>query len=829
MTDAPILEMRNISKAFGGVQALRDVSFSCRKGEVHALVGENGAGKSTLIKILAGAYQADGGEIVFKGQRYAGFTAREAMATGISIIYQELNLVQFMTVAENIFLGREPRNRLGIIDTRRMAKESADLLNRLGIQLSPSAHIGDLTVASQQMVEIAKALSQNADLIVMDEPSAILAGQELDSLFAIIRSLVEQGVTIIYISHRLNEIFEIADDVTVLKDGQVVGAQPISEVTRARLIQMMVGRPLEEIFPRATRPRGTPVLTATNVTTERLPHPASLTLYEGEILGLAGMVGAGRTEVARALFGADALRSGKILLKDTLIQPRSPKEAVEAGLALVPEDRKTQGLFLEQSIRSNITLSSLDKLTRFGVIQRGRETETIQRAQSELSINMASPELEAQYLSGGNQQKVVLAKWLQTSPSVIIFDQPTRGVDVGAKFEIYQLMRQLAERGVAILMISSELPEILGMSDRILVMHERQIVAELARDQASEERIVELATTGSQAESKPALSAITSYPSERGGLRVPPGLRRHASLLIVYGLILILGIYASLSSPNFLTNRNIFNVLRTGAFLGTVAIAETFVIISGGIDLSVGSVIKLSVLMSAILLNGKLEKIGVAVVATLAMGAVVGLVNGLLITKVRIAPFIVTLGTYSILRGIAYTVTTTPVGKAAPGFLRLYDLKVGPVPLLVIFLALLILAGIFVLRRTAFGRYIYAIGGNEQVARLSGIRVDWVKIGVYVLCSTLAALTGLLYLTRAGVGDPVTGEGAELQAITAVILGGTSLFGGQGGLIGTLGGVLLMGLTNNVLVILNVSSWYQDLIQGLVIVGAVALYKQKRR
>jgi ribose transport system ATP-binding protein len=504
MTDTPILEMLNISKAFGGVQALRDVSFSCRKGKVHALLGENGAGKSTLIKILAGAYQADSGEIVFKGQRYTGFTAREAIATGISIIYQELNLVQLMTVAENIFLGREPSNRVGVIDTQRMTKESAALLERLRIPLSPSAQIGDLTVASQQMVEIARALSQNADLIVMDEPSAILAGQELDSLFATIRSLIEQGVTIIYISHRLNEVFEIADDVTVLKDGRVVGVQPIGEVTRARLIQMMVGRPLEEIFPRATRSRGAPVLSATNVTTERLPRPASLTLHEGEILGLAGMVGAGRTEVARALFGADPLRSGDIRLKGALIQPRSPRQAVEAGMALVPEDRKTQGLFLEQSIRSNITLSSLNKLTRFGVIQRGLETATIRRAQRELSIVMASPELEAQYLSGGNQQKVVLAKWLQTSPSVIIFDEPTRGVDVGAKFEIYQLMRQLAERGVAILMISSDLVEILGMSDRILVMHERRIVAELARDQASEERIIELATTGSQTEMKPA-------------------------------------------------------------------------------------------------------------------------------------------------------------------------------------------------------------------------------------------------------------------------------------------------------------------------------------
>jgi ribose/xylose/arabinose/galactoside ABC-type transport system permease subunit len=325
------------------------------------------------------------------------------------------------------------------------------------------------------------------------------------------------------------------------------------------------------------------------------------------------------------------------------------------------------------------------------------------------------------------------------------------------------------------------------------------------------------------------VSAVASSPPERGRLRVPPGLRRHASTLIVYGLILVLGVYASLLSPNFLTERNIFNVLRTAAFLGTVAIGETLVIISGGIDLSAGSVIKLAVLMSAILMDGKPENIAVAIAATLAMGAVVGLINGFLIAKARIAPFIVTLGAYSILRGVSYTVTTKPVGRASPSFLRLYDLKFGPVPLLVIFLVLLIGAGIFVLRRTAFGRYLYAVGGNEQVARLSGIRIDRVKIGVYMLCSTLAALTGLLYLARSGVGDPVVGEGAELQAITAVILGGTSLFGGQGGLVGTLGGVLLMGLTNNVLVLLNISSWYQELIQGLIIVGAVALYKQQRR
>ena len=306
-------------------------------------------------------------------------------------------------------------------------------------------------------------------------------------------------------------------------------------------------------------------------------------------------------------------------------------------------------------------------------------------------------------------------------------------------------------------------------------------------------------------------------------------LRRHASLLVVYGLILVISVYTTLSSSTFLTDRNVFNVLRQATFLGTVSIGETFVILSGGIDLSVGSVIKLAVLMSGILMDGKPENIGLAVAATLAMGAVVGLVHAFLITRLRIAPFIATLGTYSVLRGIAYTITMTPKGRAAPGFLRLYDIKIGPVPLLVIFLAVLLAVGVFILRRTSFGRHIYAVGGSEQVARLSGIHVDRVKVGVYVLCSMLAALTGLLYLTRAGIGDPVTGEGAELQAITAVILGGTSLFGGVGGLIGTFGGVLLIGLTNNILVVLNVTQWYQDLIEGVVIVGAVALYKQKRQ
>jgi ribose transport system ATP-binding protein len=500
-----ILEMQNISKSFGGVHALQKVSFACRRGAVHALVGENGAGKSTLIKILAGAYQADDGEIVYKGRCYTRLTTREALDNGIRVIYQELNLLPDMTVAENIFLGHEPSTRLGVIDGRRMVEQSVALLRQLGVYIDPYTVVGDLTVAGQQMVEIAKALSERAELIVMDEPSAILAGHELESLFATIRTLTAQGVTIIYISHRLNEIFQIADEVTVLKDGRVVGTAPIEQVTRSELIQMMVGRSLDEVFPPGSDRIGKPVLVVDHLYAGKLVRNISLTLHAGEIVGLAGMVGSGRTELARALFGADPIDSGVMTINGAPLHLRSPRHAITAGLALAPEDRKSQGLLLEQPIRANITLTILKRLARFGFLQRSDETAIVDKARQALAIQMSSPDQQVQLLSGGNQQKVVLAKWLETQPALIIFDEPTRGIDVGAKFEIYQLMRQLAEQGVAILMISSELPEILGMSDRILVMHNGEIAGELARDAATEQKIVELATTGRLHTEAPAL------------------------------------------------------------------------------------------------------------------------------------------------------------------------------------------------------------------------------------------------------------------------------------------------------------------------------------
>ncbi len=492
-----ILEMRNISKSFSGVHALKDVSIRCKPGQVYALVGENGAGKSTLMKILAGAYKADSGEIIYKGQLREQASAGEIIDSGISIIYQELALVQQMSVAENIFLGREPRYALGILNLKELHQGAIALLARLGIQLDTHLPVSELTVAQRQLVEIAKALSQDADLIVMDEPSAILAGEELDQLFRIIAALVEQGVTIIYISHRLEEVFRIADEVTVLKDGELVDTRTIDQLDRPTLVEMMVGRPLDEIFPQTEHEQGELVLVAEDIATDTILEGASLELYAGEILGIAGMVGSGRTELARALFGADALTSGKIaLVGNKSVSWSNPAQAIQSGLVLVPEDRKSQGLFTSLSVRINVTLPILSRVTRFGVLQSQAEDEIVEQATERLSIVMASADQEAQYLSGGNQQKVVLAKWLETNPTVVILDEPTRGVDVGAKFEIYKLMRLLNDRGIAIVMISSELPEVIGMSDRILVMNDGRIVGEMTQMEATEAGIIELATMG---------------------------------------------------------------------------------------------------------------------------------------------------------------------------------------------------------------------------------------------------------------------------------------------------------------------------------------------
>ncbi len=494
---APVLQMRGITKTYPGVRALESVDLDVRAGEVHALIGENGAGKSTLMKVLAGAQPKDSGTITLSGDTVEMDSPQKAMDLGVSIIYQEFNLVPYLNAAENIYLGREPRAAVpGFVDFRTMYREAQQVIDRLGVPLDVRSPVNRLSVAQQQMVEIAKATSRRSKIIVMDEPSATLTEHELKSLFSLIRQLKAEGVAIIYISHRLDEVFEIADRVTVLRDGKRIDTREIGELTRDDIIKMMVGRELTQMIPKVPAPLGDNVLEVRGLNRKGLLHDISLTVRKGEIVGLAGLVGAGRTELARAIFGADSIDSGQIILDGKPARVRSPQEAIKLGIGLVTEDRKGQGLVLGMVVRENITLANLGALTRFNFIMAGRERQVARDYVTSLTVKTPSIEQTVQNLSGGNQQKVVLAKWLFTESKLLIFDEPTRGIDVGAKTEIYQLMNDLAAKGVGILMISSELPEVLGMSDRIFVMHEGRIAGELPVSEATQERIMHLATGG---------------------------------------------------------------------------------------------------------------------------------------------------------------------------------------------------------------------------------------------------------------------------------------------------------------------------------------------
>ncbi|CAB3797102.1 sugar ABC transporter ATP-binding protein [Pararobbsia alpina] len=493
----PLISVKALNKSFPGVRALHEVQFELIAGEVHALMGENGAGKSTLMKILAGVYTRDSGEFLYDGQPVEFLSPRQAQAMGVCIIHQELQLMNHLSVAQNMFIGREPRGHLGLfLDEDKLNAQARDILARMHVKLDPRAVVGTLTVAMQQMVEIAKALSFDSRVLIMDEPTSALNDAEIAELFRIIRELKSRGVGIIYISHKMDELKQIADRVTVLRDGEFVATVAARDTHVEAIIGMMVGRTLTDVAPsRSATDQGEVALEVKNLNAGPLVRDVSFALRKGEILGFAGLMGAGRTEVARAVFGADPVESGEIVVKGAKATIRTPSDAVARGIGYLSEDRKRFGLATGMDVESNIVMSNLRKFLSFNFFLRhaqirGTATQFIKL----LAIRTPSAAQEVRLLSGGNQQKIVIAKWLERDCDVLFFDEPTRGIDVGAKSEIYKLLRSLAGQGKAIVMISSELPEILRMSDRIIVMCEGRITGELSASEATQERIMQLAT-----------------------------------------------------------------------------------------------------------------------------------------------------------------------------------------------------------------------------------------------------------------------------------------------------------------------------------------------
>jgi inositol transport system ATP-binding protein len=850
-----LLSAKEVSKGFPGVVALDKVSLCMKRGEVHALLGENGAGKSTLLKILSGAYHQDAGTIEFDGQVLCHQPPFERQRLGIVTVYQEFNLMPNMSIAENVFVGREP-GKAKFVNWAAMRKAAGEAIAKLDLHIDPRTPVNTLSVAEQQMVEIVRALTIDAKLIILDEPTAALSDREVAKLHRIVRDLKSHGIGIIYVTHRLNEVSMICDRFTVLRDGQFVAEGEVAETSTNQIIRMMVGRDVEYLSGDDHPLDGEVVLRIEQLTrVKRLPssqavpiRQMSLDIRRGQILGLAGLVGAGRTDLMRALLGAEPYDSGTLFFEGKSVQIKTPTDAINFGIALVPEDRKQQGLFLTQSVRSNMTLPILKRLCvwRYFVNERA-EHELVERFRKDLRIRMPNHEAIVGTLSGGNQQKVILARCLALEPKVLIVDEPTRGIDIGAKAEVHQLLRNLASDGKAVVVISSELPEILSLCDRIVTVKEGRITADMPVAEASEEKLMKFMALGARethahselgATDETITMAKTATPEQ--ALQRQRKSTRWMAILEKFGVViflLLLILFFTSQNERFLSVRNLFNILADVSIYGIMAVGMTFVILTAGIDLSVGSLLALCSMCGAAVIKGTGESryavadphaFGgcswlVALLICLVIGTAAGYIQGKATTKLCVPPFVVTLGGMTVWRGGTLLVAGgSPISGFDPAYRwwgtgQLFDI---PVPVIVFFVV--VLAGYILLRHTQYGRQVYAVGGNPEAARLSGLRVDRVLTTVYVLMGFLAGLAGFVLSARLSSAEAVAGEGYELRVIASVVIGGTSLFGGLGGIAGTVVGTVLIGVLLNGLVIMNVNPYYQQIIIGIIIVLAVA-------
>jgi putative xylitol transport system ATP-binding protein len=829
-----LLKVEGLKKSFGGVHALRNGQFELQSGSVHALCGGNGAGKSTFLLILMGIIRGEDCTIWRNGKEVVFATPAEALASGIAIIEQELSPIPNMTVAENIFLGREPSGRFGGIDFRKMNAAAQAILDDLGFAIPANRMMVSLSVAQAQLVEIAKALSHDAEVIFMDEPTSAIGEREALQLFAVIEKLKSQGRGIVYVSHRLSEIFGVADHYTVFRDGAYVASGPLAGVDRASLIRMIVGREITEEYVKVNTPTKEEGLTVAGLTSPGKITDISFAARKGEIFGIYGLMGSGRSEILESLFGLDPASHGVVTLFGEPISVASPAEAKDRGIAFVTEDRKLAGRNLNDTIRNNICVASLRELSPNFIMDSAREArssrETIERFRVRVGRDLDS----VSSLSGGNQQKIVLGKWFLRNPHVLLLDEPTRGVDVGAKREISRIVGDFAAAGGVVVMISSEIDEILGVADRVMVMRDGRSAGILDRSEATAEKLVHLSTQrkdGTSRSDRHRFRTKFAKTSERHVEACRTRVRhlrrfRHPRR------------GADFANKFFLTQSNIANVLLQTSINGVLAIGMTFVIITRGIDLSVGSVLALAGIVSASFattspvagIYGGPYPLVVALVVGLLIGVATGGTIGIIVAGFRVPAFVASLGMLSAARGLTLIFAGgRPVPALTPEYRWIGTGDVFGVPAPVAILAVVFALSWFVLSRTRFGRYIYAVGGDPRAAKTSGIDVVRIRFAAYVICGALAALAGMLLAARAGSALTQAGIGYELDAIAAVVIGGVSLSGGVGRVTGTLVGALIIGVMNNGLDLMGIESYYQQVLKGMLIVGAVLLDQRGNR
>jgi len=821
---ATALSVQGIVKTFPGVRALNDVSFDCRSGEIHALVGENGAGKSTLMRILAGVYCADEGQIRVHDAPVSITNPGEAVRCGIAMVYQDTNLVPDLDAAQNIFTGQEPGGCVFINHTA-MYTAAREILAQLGEAIDLHERVGDKSLAERQIIELARALSREARILILDEPTSALTPREVARLFTILRELRAEGVCIIFISHRLPEIFAIADRITVLKDGQMVGTVETATTTPDQIVSMMVGRDLTLAYPPRASRVGEVVLAVEALSAPGVFENVCFTVRAGEIVGFGGIAGSGQQDIVRALFGLVPV-AGRIKVNGVARIPMQPADALACGIVYLPSDRRGEGMLLPHAISHNIALPHVKDWARFGILDRKREHVAVTEQVAALKVKTPNVHQPVGLLSGGNQQKVAFARWLLSDPKVCIFDEPTQGVDVGAKLEIYGLMRQMAERGVAVIVVSSDVQELIGLSDRIYVVAHGHIVDEIEGKSATEEKIIGSAVSAN-------FSASATEPREAGHTPSQTGAlvrlyRRYSITLLLLALMALICAYAASATPYFFTSRNAASLTMQIAPLALVALGQFAVILIGGIDLSTGPNISLSTAIASVLIvtAAPFGMVG-GVLLILVAGLCVGLINALLIQWLRLPDLVATLATFSAIAGLALIVRPAPGGLLDDAFTTLVLARTGNVPVVFILAVLVTLLFELLLLRARLGLRLIATGSDASAAFAAGIQTARMRCLAYLFCGLMAAIAGLVIAARIGSGDPRAGTHFTLLSITAVVLGGTSVFGGRGTAIGVLVAASLLMTIQNAMNHLQISAYWQYVLIGGLTLLAVASYAMR--
>lgn len=845
---SPLLKAQGISKRFGAVAALQDVDFQVDSGSVHALLGHNGAGKSTLMNVLSGVYTPDSGELFLSGEKVSFSSPRDALERGITMVHQELSIVPDLDVGENIFLGREPTIGPNFIDWSKLYTRSKELLADLKLDFPARTACSSLNVGSRQMVEIARAVSRDSKILILDEPTSALTAREQRRLFDFIRHLKSKGIGILYVTHRLGEIRALADVITILRDGRRVTTRPARELDHGSLVEMMVGHAVFAAAALAPAPpQGASGLEVVGLNSRDAGiKNISFSARQGEIVGLAGMLGSGRTEIFETLFGLRPFESGSIRIRSQKISLDSPVKSMNAGLALVPEDRRTQGIFPSVSIWKNAAFASVHDLFRgaFGLVKERSARRAVKEAAHRFNIRARSVDDEIQYLSGGNQQKVILARWLMRKPLVLLLDDPTAGIDIGAKAEIHALIRSMASEGISTIIASSEFPELLEISHRILVLRGGGIVQEVDPQSASEALLVAMTTETDTAqlkdpeifEDEPRVAFESATADSPEKLTRPAGSKRPQSLsqrfreegwrtLFLGGAMAVIVVLFGLLNNYYFSWAHFLDMGRQASLLVVTAIGATLVILAGEIDLSPGAIVGLTSVAVPQLFDLSIPMPVVPLLALL-LGGFAGAVNGFITLRLAVPSFLTTLGTMAIARGIALFISDQPRQVSDEAFAAVFNGSLAGIPEVMLYSFGLAMLVALVCRYSRFGLQVRAVGSNQQGARLSGVATRRLKFLVFVAAGVFSAAGALLLLGRTLTGLSGGADGLELNAIAAVILGGGRLGGGKASIIGAFLGALLLTMVFSGIAGMGLTAAWQLLTKGMILV-AVILFMRK--